>query len=250
MHRDPRAGAVLLALLFAFPTYAADPPPLPTVTVPKTLQADPGTLVVIPITTNGKEVKCATRDALLLPQFKPGTTTPYAFITVLPKPGRYCYHFYTAIGDVPSDPATCVITVGQPDPPVPPVPPTPPTPPTPPVPPTPPPIPQEGLRVLILYESAELSKLPAPQQLVLASQSVRDYLNGKCVVGADGKTREWRMWDKDVDASAESKVWQEALARPRKGVPWIIVSNGKDGFEGPLPASVDETLALLKKYGG
>ncbi len=84
---------------------------------------------------------------------------------------------------------------------------------------------------------------------MIYAKSVRDYLNAKCVLGADNKTREWRMWDKDVDATAESQLWQDALKRPRKSTPWIIVSNGKTGYEGPLPEGWVDTLALLKKYG-
>jgi hypothetical protein len=67
-------------------------------------------------------------------------------------------------------------------------------------------------------------------------------------VGADGKTREWRIWDKDVDPSQESAVWQAAMKRPRASVPWLLVSNGKTGYEGPLPGTADDLLALLKKY--
>ncbi len=58
------------------------------------------------------------------------------------------------------------------------------------------------------------------------------------------------MWDAGVDASQESQLWQDALKRKRGALPWLVISNGKSGFEGPLPATVDETLTLLKKYGG
>ena len=143
--------------------------------------------------------------------------------------------------------ARATVTIGKPTPPVPPGP----VPPGPgPVPPGPAPIPVDGFRVLVVYESAELPKLPPQQQAVLYARSVRDYRDAKCAVGPDGKTREWRMWDKDSDASGEAKHWQDALKRERKSVPWIIVSTGKGGYEGPLPASVAETLALLKKHGG
>lgn len=117
-------------------------------------------------------------------------------------------------------------------------------------PPTPAPIPADGLRVLIVEDVAQRVKLPAAQSAILFDKSVRDYLNSKCVAGADSKTKEWRIWDKGVDASAESKLWQDAVKRPAKSYPWLIISDGKTGYEGPLPADVDATLALLKKYGG
>lgn len=108
------------------------------------------------------------------------------------------------------------------------------------------------MRVLIVYESAELSKMPAAQQAVIFSKTVRDYLNAKCVIGADNKTREWRMWDKDVATDNEGKVWQDAMKRERKSVPWLIISSPEKGggFEGPLPASVSAFMELIKKYGG
>ncbi len=154
---------------------------------------------------------------------------------------------YVAAGDVPSDPALATVTiVGQPDPPVPPGP----VPPDPPGPtPGPVPIPGDGLRVLIVYESADLAKMPPAQQSILDSAAVRGYLQEKCAKGPDG-TPERRIWDKDTDASAESKLWQDAFKRPRKEVPWLVISNGKAGYEGPLPATVDDALKLLKQYGG
>lgn len=133
------------------------------------------------------------------------------------------------------------------------VPPTPPPGPDPPVPPTPPPgpvpIPGEGLRVLMLYESTDIPKLAESQRSVLFSKKVRDYLNAKCPPGPDGKTKEWRVWDKDSDATGEAKIWQDALARPAKSMPWVVISNGKTGYEGPMPTTVEGMLALLKKYG-
>lgn len=140
------------------------------------------------------------------------------------------------------------ITTAKPPPPVPPTPPTPPKPPEPP--PSPAPIPGDGLRVLIVYESAELSKMPPAQQSVIFSTTVRDYLKSKCAVGPDGITKDWRIFDKDTDVSAEAKTWKDAMARPRASVPWIIISTGKTGHEGPLPATIDDTLTLLKKHGG
>ena len=112
------------------------------------------------------------------------------------------------------------------------------------------PIPVAGLRVLIVYESADLPKYTPQQNGILFGAKVREWLNANCVVGPDGKTREWRMWDKDVDTSGESKLWQEAMKRPRTSTPWVIISDGTKGFEGPLPANVDDFLALVGKYKG
>jgi len=142
------------------------------------------------------------------------------------------------------------ITTGEPPPPPPPPDPPGPKPPPPPPPGPLPPIPVDGFRVLIVYETAELSKLPKEQLPILYGPAVRDYMTSKAAVGADGKTKEWRIWDKDVTTANESKLWQDAMARPRTAVPWVIISNGKTGFEGPLPANEADMLTLLKKFGG
>lgn len=123
-----------------------------------------------------------------------------------------------------------------------------PKPPDPPMPqPDPAPIPLDGFRVLFVAESS--SKLPPAQLAILTSATLRDYLNKKCVKGSDGRA-EWRQWDKDTPIVKEDKHWSDAMARPRQSLPWIIISNGKTGYEGPLPATVAETMTLLRKYGG
>lgn len=107
-----------------------------------------------------------------------------------------------------------------------------------------------GLKVLLVYESADLSKYPATQVAAMTAGAVRDYLDTHCVTAPDGKTKAWRMWDQNVDASDESPLWQKAMKRPRKSLPWLIVGNGKSGYEGPMPATADGLLKLLKTYGG
>lgn len=141
--------------------------------------------------------------------------------------------------------ARATVVIGTPAPPIPPAPPVPPTPP-----PEPAPIPAAGLRVLIVWNQKEEAKMPAAQQHVLYARSVRDYLDSKCPMGPDGKQREWRIWGDGVATDAAPKLWQDAMKRPRKSLPWILISTGVGGYEGPLPADVDATLALLKKYGG
>lgn len=129
--------------------------------------------------------------------------------------------------------------------------PTPPVPPDPPVPPPDPaPIPVEGFRVLIVEDIKGRDKLPPAQLAVLFDKKVRDYLQAKCVTESDQKTRAWRIWPQDVDCTGEQKLWQDAMKRKRAQVPWIVISDGKKGYEGPLPENVEKTLDLLMKYGG
>lgn len=91
--------------------------------------------------------------------------------------------------------------------------------------------------------------MPAAQDAILTSRVIHDALKGKTLKDADNPNGAWRIWDKDVNASGESKPWQDLLARPRTAVPWIILA-GPGGIvhEGPLPASVPATLDLLAKF--
>jgi hypothetical protein len=113
-----------------------------------------------------------------------------------------------------------------------------------------PPIPGPGLKVLITYETGE--SIPVTQHSILFGKTVREYLEAKCPPGPDGKTKEYRIWDKDVDPSGESKTWQDAMKRPRTQNKWCIISDGKskaNSYEGPLPTTVDEFMKLLRKAG-
>ena len=238
-----RRGALLVGILLASVSWCGLAWPA-EVKLPAEVKGEPGAFVRVTAETKGKMVQWFAVDTgLNLFPVDLLRDTKTAVVTAS-RPGRYRLLAYSATGDEPGAPAVTTVVIGD----APPVPPGP-VPPGP-VPPGPAPIPVDGFRVLVVYESAELPKLPPQQQAVLYAKSVRDYLDAKCAVGADGKTREWRMWDKDSDASGEAKHWQDALKRERKSVPWIIVSTGKGGYEGPLPASVAETLALMKKHFG
>jgi hypothetical protein len=151
----------------------------------------------------------------------------------------------TLQGDIPPAPV-------PPPGPNPPPGPTPPPVPVPPPTPNPAPIPLPGFRVLILYDSATLARLPKEQLNVLYDKSIRDYLNSKCAPGPAGNPgkKDWRIWDAGVDAAGEGQMWVDALKRPHASLPWLLISTGATGYEGPLPGSVADTLALLKKYGG
>ncbi len=113
------------------------------------------------------------------------------------------------------------------------------------------PIKEPGFRVLIVAEpsSPEFTALPEARKAIFTSTIIREYTNRKCVKDEKGRP-EFRVLDPDQEVEGLSEIWKKALARERKSLPWIVVSNGRSGFEGPLPASVEEALVLLKKYGG
>lgn len=148
-------------------------------------------------------------------------------------------------------PVYVVLTVPVPIPPVPPtpVPPTP-VPPTPvppiPVPPTPDkaPLTQAGLRVLIVYETSQVT--PAMSNIISGAK-VRDLMASKGFK-EDGTTC-FRALDKDVSPANDQKWVQDAFARPRSSIPWILISNpSKGGFEGPLPQTPQAVADLITKY--
>lgn len=111
-----------------------------------------------------------------------------------------------------------------------------------------PPIPGDGFRVLVVYESADVSKYPADQAWIFTSAMVRNYLDAKCAK-VDG-VPEYRFLDQNANLQNASPVWQQAMLVKRDSLPWVVIASGKDTYSGPLPKSVDDFLTLLRKYGG
>lgn len=114
--------------------------------------------------------------------------------------------------------------------------------------PKPAPIAGDGLRVLMLYDANV--PLDSGTYSVYYGDKVSSYLNRKCPKGPDGKTPEYRIWASSVNATAESKTWRDALARPRDSSVWWIVSNGRTGTEGVPPSDPEKALEILRQYGG
>lgn len=134
------------------------------------------------------------------------------------------------------------------DVPVPPVPPDPdPKPPGP----TPAPLPGDGLQVLIVYDG-DPNTLPPAQQAIIFGQDVRTYLDSHCAKLPSGAPAR-RMYPKKTDVSQGEEVWKTGmkLADGQK-LPFVVISNPQKGggFKGDLPATADEFMKLVKKYGG
>jgi hypothetical protein len=113
------------------------------------------------------------------------------------------------------------------------------------------PIPGDGLRVLIVYESGEMTKYPIETQVILAGADVREFLNKNCVaedIGNGKKQPGYRIYDQDLNIGGDLEIWKQAMTRDRKELPWVVISNGKTGYEGPLPKGPTEFLELCKQY--
>lgn len=111
----------------------------------------------------------------------------------------------------------------------------------------------KALRALVLVEEHEAAKLPAGQRAILWGKASHDKLNAVTPVGPDGKTREWRIWDQDVDAAGDDAKWAAAAKRARaaKGYapPWVLLFDGEaDAYSGPLPKDAAAWSALLDKH--
>lgn len=233
--------SLVLLLLLASPLWSQQ------VRLPAEVKGEPGAwIVVVPESKDGGEVKFKVGPGLtLVPIDKLFPGQKPAGVVVQGKAGTYEVWAWNAKGDVASDLAVCKVIIGD----MPPGPgPGPGPDPKPPDPPTPGPSPISGKRCLIIYETADATKIPPAQQEIIFGRQVRDYLNSVCETGPDGKTKEWRIWDKDVATDGAGKVWQDAMKRDRKSVPWLVVGGKGGGYEGPLPGTVEEFLALVKKH--
>ncbi len=175
--------------------------------------------------------------------------TYYASATIFDKGAWQHFDWLIVAGKGPIPPP--VPPTPPTPPPVPPTPPTPPVPPIPdpPIPPTPPaPIPYPGFRVLVVFDqNAGAAKLTKSQYNELYGAEVANYLNAKCVKDAKGQP-EWRIWDAATPLANAPEIWRQAMGRTRTSLPWIVVSDGISGFEGPLPDG-GGILPLLKKWG-
>jgi hypothetical protein len=234
-----RTLSLLLTLAAAGPLWAA------SLKIPAEVPAQPGRWLVLSPDTDCVAVDYVGYDGL---EPFPSSELKDPRKLVVQAPATAGRFRFTAIGTLKDELARCdfVVVVGDAPPGPAPGPGPGPGPPNPPTPVT-------GLHALVLYESAELTKLPAAQQNVLYAKSVRDYLNAHTPAGPDGKTHQWRMYDWDTDVSAEAKDWQALMARkPDKAkLPWLIIAGDKGVlFEGPLPVDADAMLKLLAKYGG
>ncbi len=207
-----------------------------SVKLPAEIKVQPGRLASVLIEYDGDDVRWTTPPELdVFREYDPDAKK-IRLRLIGYTAGKSYLHAVAAKGGKLSDFATCLIIVGEPPDPGP----------KPPVPPEGPFGGAPGLHVLIVYESED--NLSKEHHSIVHGKQFRDYIESK--VARDGKSLQRRIYDKDVVMTGETKLWQNAMARPRSAIPWIAIGNGKNWHEGPLPSNEDEAMALLKKYGG
>lgn len=111
------------------------------------------------------------------------------------------------------------------------------------------PIPDAGLRVLITYTDATRDALPKGQQDILASPTLRNWLDAHCAKDADGDP-EWRIEPDSVSFTPAEPIWQKLMGVPRQSSPWLVVADGRHGASQPLPADEQALMTVLSPFGG
>lgn len=248
MTRHPRVAALLVALAVVLSSARAQDDPAPeqmkldltgdTVTIVKGFPVT----VTAPTGMNGytwlypSSFKATRRRNVLTIKDAPkGTHTVHVTATKVDfKKETYTEYegeLVINVGDAPTPPG-----------------PKPPEPPDPPKPPDPPPVPKGDIRVLIVYESADLTKWPEKRLQVLYGKRVRDWLRANTdKTGPEG--RGWNMWDKDVPTDDMGQFWRDAMKRPRPTTPYMHVFVGDvPVWEGELPQDMDAMVKKLDEF--
>lgn len=104
-----------------------------------------------------------------------------------------------------------------------------------------------GLHVLMTFDPKAMIRKPVTQQAVVYGADARATLNTKCAKGDDGHNT-WRIYPVPTNTVAAGKVWQGAYGNKRDADDWIYIANGSKYYSGPLPTSVEDLDALIKKY--
>lgn len=205
----------------------------PELKVPAEVKAEPAEFARVSAETTGKTVKWVSLDkglALFPADLLKDSRTA---VVIARNPGRYRLLAITANGDEISEPAMCVVVVG--DAPVPPGP-------------APGPEPQPGplARVWVVVIE-ETSASAASRGAFWADRDLVAYIEAK----------KWKVRVADQDAQDSKgqtpKDLAPYIARAKtKALPHLMIvdPSGKPIAEGTLPATPAELLAELKKIGG
>ncbi len=104
------------------------------------------------------------------------------------------------------------------------------------------------LKIVIFEETVDRGSLPETQTDALLSTIWREYAREHC-----SKTNghpDFRVIDKDTNLSKAEDWVQAAGKKERNGLPWLCVTNGTTGYNGPFPEDLERLMQILKEYGG
>lgn len=111
-------------------------------------------------------------------------------------------------------------------------------------------------RALIVRDTNSDGDLTQAQRNAVQSAAVVAYLTAKCVKESDG-TPSWRSWDDSFDDDQITDgdwlpLYRQALSERKSSTkPWLCIwRDGKLIHSAELPGTEDDTLTLLKKFGG
>lgn len=107
----------------------------------------------------------------------------------------------------------------------------------------------QGLHVLMVFDRNK--GIPLSQHEAAFAANTTSFLEQNCPLAPDGKTKAYRRWDFRDEGSADSVLFAAAIRRANEKkttLPWIVLSNGRQAHEGPLPANQGEMMTLLQKY--
>lgn len=106
-----------------------------------------------------------------------------------------------------------------------------------------------NLRILVVEDKRQRDNLPESQKQITKSTEIRRYILAKCQKERWGYPA-FRLFDHEDDPKRDHDYWRKMFSRPRTSLPWVVISNDKSTLSGPLPLTVEETLRILKQFGG
>lgn len=225
----------------ADPTPLVEEPELPKLTLPEVVTGKAGAFIKVSATTNGKEVRWQALDDGL--NVFPGEMLKDSKSTVVTgEAGDHRLMAYTALADVPSDPAVCIVRILGPPKPEPKPDPRPEPKPDPKPQPTPDVVTSPTLWIVVMDDWQQ--RTPEVTR-ILTDMTLRNEL-----IAAGHKFR-------SLDASQTNDVAKfKAQLDANGGMPCVVLMapDGKwlnrDPAEMKLPLTADLWRALIKKYTG
>lgn len=102
----------------------------------------------------------------------------------------------------------------------------------------------DGFHVVFVHESGAQERMAVYN--LTAAKALDAYLDSHCTNGAHG----WRVWDQNAVLDNAPPHFKEMMALPRSVSPALVVAAGKQAAVLPLPASPEDAVAILKRWGG